>query len=646
MLGDGDKLNRIEELKSKLFSKNYKMKLGHVDKFTSSAKKNIPDSWEGDKTYEGETGKFFMKTPIFKNFFIFSLIFFGLTLLYAAYVFFAGGNTVSNENIEISVVGNNYTAGGEELSFVVSITNKNNSSLDLADLILEYPKSSSAEGGDPSLGVERNRVSLGTIPAGAVRNENLKVVLFGEQGTVVSLKLSLEYRVEGSNAIFIKKKNYDVTVSSTPLNLSLDAPTEVSTNQDITLKVKATLNATRAIPKILVRADYPVGFVFASAVPAPSFGNNVWNLGDVSPGAERNIVIKGKMQDVVDGEEKNFRISAGSQSERDKSAIGAVFNSISHLIAIKKPFIEARLSINGASGREYSIDSKTPIRGEIRWTNNLDTKVNELSIRAKISGNAVNRRTINAENGFYNSLEGEDVIIWDKSSDSLLAEVNPGESGTVGFTLSSLSLFSAGAGMLVDPTIKVDISISGKQLVSGYATQDLANSDSGTIRIISDVGFTTKALHFSGPFVNTGPIPPKVASKTTYTVTWSLSNTSNSISKGMVRSSLPSWISFVGPISPAGENLVYNPSTREIVWNAGRILKGAGITTAEKTVSFQIAFTPSLSQAGSMPVLINEAILTGHDDFANVEIRVSKGSLRTSLEGDPGLPQGGGTVVE
>ncbi len=644
MPNDRDKLNRIEELKNKLFSKNYKTKLDRPDKFTHAKKNDIPDSWDSGKK-DGTDEKFFMKTPIFKNFFIFSLVFFGLTLIYASYVLFAGGNTVSNENIDISVIGNNYTAGGEDLSFVVSITNKNNSSLDLADLIVEYPKSSSGVVGDASLGVERNRVSLGTIPAGAVRNENLKVVLFGEQGTVSSIRISLEYRVEGSNAIFVKKKNYDVTVSSTPLNLSIDAPREVSSNQDITLKVKVTLNATHAVPKILVKAEYPVGFLFSSAVPAPTFGNNVWNLGDVSPGVDRNILIRGKMLDVVDGEEKNFRIISGSQSETDKSLIGAIFNSISHVIAIKKAFIEARLSVNGVAGREYSIDSKTPIRGEIRWTNNLDTKVNDLSIRAKVSGNAVNRKTISAESGFYNSLQGEDVIIWDKSSISDFAEVNPGDSGSVGFSLSPLSLFSS-LGLLVDPIIKIDISISGKQLVSGYSAQDLANSDSGTIRIISDVGFTAKALHYSGAFSNTGPIPPKVENKTTYTVNWSLSNTANSISKGTVRSTLPSWITFVGPISPLGSNLVYNPSTREITWNVGRIPKGAGITTAEVGVSFQVAFTPSLSQVGTTPVIINEAVLTGHDDFANVEIRVSKGSLRTSLESDPQLPQAGGTVVE
>jgi len=608
----------------------------------------MPDAWGNSLKTEIDSvpyqNKFFMRTSLFKNFFIFSLVFFVLTLGYASYVFFAGGNTVSNDNIDISILGNNFTAGGEELSLVVGITNRNSSSLDLADLIMEYPKSSESADASSPPPVLSSRLSLGTIPAGAVHNENIKVTLFGEQGSVRTIKFSLEYRVEGSNAIFVKEKSYDVTINSTPLNLSVDAPLTISPNQDITLNIKATQNSTQTAPNMLLKLDYPVGFQFESAVPAPSLSNNIWSLGDLASGAERDISITGKMIDVVDGEEKIFHISSGSQSSADKSMIDVVFNSLSQTITIKKPFIEAHLFVNGISNREYAIDTKTPINGEIHWINNLDTKVNDLSIQAKISGNAVNRKTISAQRGFYDS--SKDLITWDKSSINNFAEVNPGDSGSVSFSVSPLSIFSATNGMLLAPSINIDISIEGKQSLVGYATQDLNNSDSSIIRIISDVGFTTKALYYSGPFANTGLIPPKVEKPTTYTVVWSLSNTANNISKAVINSSLPSWMTFVGPISPPDEDLTYNPSTKEIVWNIGGIPKGTGITAPNQSVSFQVSFTPSLSQVGTIPIIINDAILTGHDDFANVDVKVSKTSLRTQLDNDPAFPLGGGAVVE
>src|SRR6185436_16254394 len=98
------------------------------------------------------------------------------------------------------------------------------------------------------------------------------------------------------------------------------------------------------------------------------------------------------------------------------------FNSISQPLNIKKPLVEAKLYINGTYERQYSSPTNTPITGEIRWANNLDTKINDLEIRAHITGNAVNRKTISGREGFYNS--STDEIIWDKNSIQEFREVN------------------------------------------------------------------------------------------------------------------------------------------------------------------------------------------------------------------------------
>ncbi|HEV7702125.1 MAG TPA: hypothetical protein VGO63_01620 [Candidatus Paceibacterota bacterium] len=632
-LNDRNKLNRIEELKTKLFSKNYQTKIEHRDSFMRPNRPDVPDSWGDVKKPEsdglGYQEKFFMKTSRFKKFFIFSIVFFVLTLTYGGYVFFFAANSVSNNNIDISILGNTFTAGGDELSLVVGITNRNSSALDLVDLVVEYPKGGDA---DMSSGTEHFRQSLGSIPAGGVHNENVKLVLFGQQGAVRPIKVSIEYRIAGSNAIFVKEKPYQVTISSTPVNLLIDAPATISPNQDIVLNIKSTLNATQSIPDVLLRVDYPAGFQFVSANPAPSMGNNVWNMGDLAPGVDRNIAISGRMLDVIEGEEKNFRVSSGQQSATDKSAIGVVFNSLTHLVTVKRPFIEANLSINDVSTGEYTVNSKTAISGRINWSNNLNTKIDDLVIKAKISGNAYNTKTVTADQGTYDSLQG--LITWDKFSQSQFTEINPGDFGSVNFSISPVALYSVAGGILADPSIKIEISISGKQLTEGYQPQELNNSESKVIKVISEVGFNPKASYSAGPFTNTGAIPPKAEKETTYTVTWALSNTSNNISKAEVRAVLPTWVRFIGPISPATENLAYNSSSREMVWNVGRIPKGAGITGSERTVSFQIGFVPLLSQINTVPAIVNEAVLTGHDDFANVGVRVTRPALLTDIKGD------------
>ena len=210
------KLSKIEELKAKLFSRNFKTKIEHRDSFTHE-NAEVMDSWSAKDSMVNFTERFFMKTSFFKKFFIFSMGFFVTALLYGAYMFFAGGNVVSNDNIDITILGSSFTAGGEELPLQVGITNRNTLPLELVDLVVEYPKSSS---GDLAGETERIRESLGTIPSGAVRNENVKIILYGGQGTVRPIRISLEYRVEGSNAIFVKEKLYEVNINSTPITIS------------------------------------------------------------------------------------------------------------------------------------------------------------------------------------------------------------------------------------------------------------------------------------------------------------------------------------------------------------------------------------------------------------------------------------------
>ncbi len=640
-LDDRNNLNRLEDLKSKLFSKNYKTQIEHRDVFSPLPPKTVVDSWKVDETGSPTSGhKFFMKTSFFKKFFIFSIIIFILALGYAGYVFFIGGNTVSNNNIDIAILGNNSTAGGQELPLVVGITNKNNSSLELADLVMSYPKGSSSS--SPSDTVT-TRLSIGTISAGTVVNENLNPILFGEQGSVVPITISLEYSVAGSNAIFVKDQPYNVTINSTPINLSVDAPQSISPNQTITLDVKATLNSTTTAPGILVKLDYPVGFQFLSATPAPSFGNDVWNLGNLAPGSEHDIAISGKMIGVFNGDQKTFNVSSGSQSSTNKSEIDVVYNSMQQVVTIQKPFVEADLSINGVSQGTYAVNDQSIINGQIQYINNLDTQVDNLQIQAKLSGNAFDRSTILVPEGFYDS--STDTITWDKTGVGGLAQVNPGDSGNLSFSLSPLSLVSASGGILSNPSINIEVDISGQQSASGFAVNNLANSSSASINIISDVGLSSKALYGSGLFTNTGPLPPTVGKTTTYTVVWTISNTANSISNVQVTSSLPAWANFVGSFLPATENLTYNASTRAIVWNVDRVVAGTGITGVPRSVSFQVSLNPSISQVNTTPIILNDAILTGHDDFANVNVSVDKGSLNTNLTSDPTFSAPEATVV-
>lgn len=637
-LPEEEKLNKIEDLKTRLYSRGFETKTGHHEMYTPHPNLDIPSDFQHEDLTTNREPK--MKTSIFKKFFVFSVFFFCLALLYVGYMVTFGGNTISNENIDINVIGNTFTGAGEELPLVVEIVNKNNTDLLLVDLVIEYPKSSSGF----LVANERLRSSLGTITAGTTRNENVKIILFGEQGMARDVRIMLEYRLEGSNSIFVKEKPYEVTINSTPLSVVVDAPAEVSPNRDLTLKVKASLNSEEISDDALLKVDYPLGFQFESANPAPDLGNNIWGLEKLKPGTDFEISITGRMVDVFDGEEKTFHVSTGFAEGQSTDELNIVLSNIAHTVAIKRAFIEARVSLGGVYQNFYTVSSKNSINAQVNWSNNLDSKINDLSITVRFSGNALDKRSIKPDNGFYNS--SQDYIVWDKNSNRDFAEVDPGESGAVHFSIQPTPLFSAAGGLLSDPSIKIDVSISGKRALEGNILQELENFDSKNVRISTDLGFNAKSMYYAGPFQNTGPLPPKADSETTYTIVWSLTNTSNTISKTKARAIIPQWMRFTGEVDPRGEDLTYNPQTREVIWNAGIVPRGAGITTAKREVAFQLALIPSITQINGAPIIIGNATLTGHDDFANVDLSGSRPGLSTILTGDPGFKQEDGRVRE
>lgn len=636
---DEDKINHIEEINKKLYSRNDKLVRKAKDSELHEIHYGVPEEWSEEKSMKGPK-KIKLPHGFFKKFFFFSLAFFVVALIFTSIKFYGGSNTVSPENINITVLGNSFAAGGEELPLQVIIENKNNVALELSDLLVEYPKGLNGEAtGD----FVRIRKSLGTIAPGGMANEAIKVVLFGEQGTTKDIKVSLEYRIESSNAIFNKDVTHTVNISSSPILLSIEMPSSVTSNQEINLNVKITSRIQQVSKGILFKMEYPPGFKFISASPAPLVGEDTWELGDLALDTVKLISIKGTLLG-QDNEERSFKAYVGERDSRDLSAMGTIYNSLLQTVSIKRPFIEARLLINNQDQEEFATRSGAQIQAEIHWANNLPTRVDDVQIKAHITGSALDKKSIKSLAGFYNSID--DTITWDRNVDNSLSSVDPGATGVLSFTFIPSALFSGSGSLIIDPSIDIEVSIAGKQPAEGGALSEINSSERKKIKINSDLQIAAKALYYSGPFQNSGPIPPKAEQKTTYAITWTITNTANSVSGAEVKATLPFYVKYLGVVSPAGENISFNAATSEVLWSPGQVSAGTGFSKDAKEVSFQVELTPSVSQVGSAPQLLSETVLTGVDNFTNSNLKSTRNSLNTRLTNDTTFKSGDEKVVE
>lgn len=623
------KPERIRQLQEKLYSRdtqNIEPISGHRLEKESF---NVKEDWQEeapipkpflDDTPMTKSAKPWFKIQITSAILIISMLFFVGAAVYAGFSFFRGSNLVSGDNIDIGISGPVSVPGGEKLSLDVSITNRNRALLRLSELIVEYPKGT-RRADDLGIELTNERILIGDILPGESVQKNITAVLFGEEKSAADIKLSLEYRIVGSNAIFSKEAPYEIVISSNPISLTVSSPKEAVSGQGLTLSVEVRSNSTEVIKNILVKAQYPSGFTFRSASPTSLSDNKTWKLGDLPPGEKRTITIQG----VLLGENEDtrvFRFETGIASLRDEREIVTPFAGFKQEIAIKKPFISLSIAVNGNKDEEVVARRDSPIRVDLSYINNLQVPVQDVTITLNLSGLALDKNGVEPEAGFYQSINN--TVLWDKSSVTALQEVAPGEGGTVSLTLTPKQNT-----IIKNPEIILTGNVNGRRVEEGNVPEEIVATVTRHIKMQSDVALISASSYSSGPIKNTGPIPPKAEKETTYTVTWTITNGSNDLTDTAVKASLPLYVRFLGEVTPSSEDLVFNKVGGTVTWNAGVVRAGVGSSLPVKTVSFKVGLTPSVNQVGQTPILVNETSLETNDRFTDTSINLSRPALTT-----------------
>jgi hypothetical protein len=134
-------------------------------------------------------------------------------------------------------------------------------------------------------------------------------------------------------------------------------------------------------------------------------------------------------------------------------------------------------------------------------------------------------------------------------------------------------------------------------------------------------------------------MPPRAETATTYTVVWTVKNSSNAVGNGTVTATLPTtYVKFLS--AQSGSGITYNEGSRTVTWVLGDIKAGAGYNLASRTGAFQVEFTPSASQIGQAPALTSAPALSGQDRFAGVNLSAEGEPATTKLVGDSSFESG------
>ncbi len=630
--------NHINRLEQDLYSRKHK-DIPHDDRSPiTPADFEVEKKWNDKETVEELIQAEKLKALEergggFKKLLWGSAIFCLLAVFVALFMFFGGGNLVSANNIDIQVVGPTSISGGEELSLDIVIKNGNRANLEGVNLIVLYPDGTRVSG-KPSEPLERERQTVGTVPARGEVRKTVKSILFGEKESIKELSISLEYRVQGSSATFFKDKKHEIAIKSSPIIVTIKNPSEVNSNQDIEFVIDLASNSGEVLENALFKAEYPFGFSYSDSNPKPFRDNNLWSIGTMAPNDTKTIRIRGKLQGQNE-EERTFRFSTGIANPEREEELGAIFSILSQSIKIRRPFLAIDLSLNGDMSDMVVVPPGQRIQSNLVWTNNLSEQILDGRVEVKLQGGAFDRSSVSVSGGgYYRSLDN--TIIWEKSVNKDLTSIEPGGKGVVNFTFSPLASIPGNQ----NEQITVTATVSGTQ-INDLGKPEIVKTDVlRSVKLSSNTNLTAKSARSIGPFENSGPIPPRADQETTYTIIWSLTNTLNTISQMQVKAELPPYVKWTGLTDPNVESITYNDNTREVLWNVGDLRSGTGFSTSPREVAFQVIVEPSLSQVGNGISILETSVFSGMDRFTGKTVTGNAPAVTTRFIGDPIYRQG------
>lgn len=633
----------IDELDKTLYSRNAPDVRTKRRMHISEEESDLPREWArpADKPDEpvvlNENYKD-NKMSFFTKLFIVSAIFCIGAVGVGAYLFWNGSNLISADNIEIIINGPVSIPGGTPVSFDITAKNNNNVDLQGVDMLIDFP-SGTVKPGNEIESLQNYHKFIGDIPKDSSLKETVEAVIFGEENLQKQIKVTLTYGVKGSTAVFTKTKTYDVLLNSSPIGLTVSSFKEVTSGQEFEMKITLKSNSQDILRNVLLKANYPFGYKFVSSSFPVLTDNATWKIGDLPPGSSRSVTIRGSLTG-EDSDERNFRFSVGSASAKDDRIIGTQYLSADQVVTIEKPFVSLGINFDGSrGGADYMANFNKSTNVEIEWFNNLSEPVTNLEITAKLAGSAYNKETIRPTAGYFDSTGG--TIVWNRQTNPELALVAGGASGRVSFVITPTDTASG----LTNPLITVNASVAGKRNQESGVPQNVLQAVARNIKVSSVVGLAGRVLQSVGPFANSGPIPPRVDQSTTYTILWSVDNSVNALADVEVRATLPTYVKWLGATDPKSENISYDQNSGLVTWNVGTVEANNIRRSKRKEVYFQVSFTPSLTQTGSSPVIVNQADLVGRDTYTGEAVSGHQGSLTTRYSTDPAYRTGNENVV-
>jgi hypothetical protein len=618
---NNEKKSSLEKLEGALYDRGREDVVPQVHGVRTVRNEDVPTSW-GERTAAVAPAKEEKGLSFGAKFLLVSTALLVCAILFTLWRVVSLRNVVSSANIDIVVDSTPYIEGGENLPVSVSINNRN--TIDLKEAVLSFSYDKGVGEAEEQQKITEKR-ELGDIPTNQLKKENFDVVVYGEESTTRDLVAKLEYKIDGSNALFSKVVTGSVVLKSPPVSVTLDGPASLTPGQLGIYTLRVRNNSTSPSLPLKLVFNTPLTFTKDTVSPKQTSSREIsWNIEPLTPGESKTYTVSGSFTG-AGGESLALKAVAGSA--QNGGDIQVVFSQVTKDITLRTTPLKLGIFADSDRGDVSSLRFGDRPTITITYENASNQMLRNVELEAILGGDAAVASGVLPEDGYYNSVAKS--IIWNKATFPELENVRPGARGAVRVIVPIVTQGT------VNPSLRLDV-IGRADILEPLDVQTSSSKSWAVQGTASINGWTS---YKDSPFANSGPLPPKANIPTTYTLHL-VASSQNTLAGTKVSFILPVYVTWQN-VFTSNANVTYNANTRTVTWNIGTLQGG-------KTVAadIQVSVRPSLSHVGTSPSITSGITLDAEELDSKARIKNTLNPLTTALSREVGGAQVSRVVSE
>lgn len=568
-----------------------------------------------------------------------------LAVIIYGYLFWARSN-FSASAVTVSIEAPETFKAQEKVELQIKL--KNNSKFELHNVAVyvtlpEFLSFEGESGGEKkvefeNLAKKKESVKIITVFANETQKEGL-------------IKARAEYTPKNLNGAFESVGSKQISVASLPLTVIFDIPQKAVNGQQLRGSFHFVAEHELESLPLAARIILPEDFSLGDAEPKPK-DTTTWIFEKIEPKETYEVDFEGIIKG-HESETKKFSLLFGSiNNENVFSEQYRVFREVQ----ISSAPLEFLQTVNGSALRQGSGQAGSPQDGKseyaslpgeklnfrIDYKNKSGVDIEDATLTAQFSGDYFDFNSLNTGSGYFNS--GTKTIVWNKDFMPELSALEKDESGSVEFFISLKDNIIPKTYRDKNISLKSTAIIDSSKTPLALRGLSLRAESTAQIKLRTSLELESRAHYYEGPFSNSGPIPPRVGEKTTYTISWQIKNSFNEMSDVRIEVPLSRDVVFEEKTYPFANKLSYDSQAHSVVWDIGGLSWGLGYIFPVESVAFQVSLTPTDEMRGKTVELADRAKVSGTDTFTDEFIEFFVPVLDTTLPTDVGIRDGDGVV--